>query len=834
MQAPGSSSPIRAVYCARAMVWLLSTLIVLLAAYSLGHYFCALVFASVRRGERSFPSSSAAVSVLVPSRDEGDSARRVIESLLAQDHDGPLSIYLLVRDASDTSVPFLRSRFGVALDTASPSCVEVHEQDGRKVFVAFTGADRKSTKLNWIAAHIETPYVAVLDCDHRAHPLWIRSSLALLQEKSARIVQGLRGPLEVRGLFSLWDSLHQHVGCELANGAFMRLHLTVFCTGTTFVMETALMRAHPFRDCITEDIDLSYRLLLAGETIVSNPYAGSDEELSPNMYSFLARRRRWAAGHTESFLRYAGQLRAAKLGLSHRLQFLLHGAHYLIAALVYILHLGIGTLFVERMSMESRLAASLASLSIAMILVHTQRTAQTRFKLLETLVLFAWFFPAVAIAMNLLVAFLLGDSSRCLLPLPTSIQLFALIGFFAPVFVLIIGLSKLGHLRLRTLLAVAFTYPVAFYLDLAGVLLGLTDFATGKQRWLAITRASQAPSSRTLSSPRIPASWGLSLAASILFVYGVAHTPTTRVKVDDIDCTLREHDSHPWIVPTTRANDYCLARSETRPPVFATRVGSFLETRRDTLSSIDPRYWDRLDTTFPCNEAVFAPENIETLPGEGIRLHLLRQAREDRRFTAASIATKTDRASQHLYGRFETIMKPIRASGVVSAFFLYRFDPWQEIDAEFPGNDTTKLLLNVYYNPGEEGDLYNYGFLGTPVVIDLGFDAAEDFHLYAIEWTEEEIRWFVDERLVHRRSAGTPTPIPHLPMRFYVNVWPTCSEPLAGRLDEAALPGFAEIRSISISRWVPSPFDNLFPFFEGLFARDTDWRRTADWIQPRR
>ena len=134
----------------------------------------------------------------------------------------------------------------------------------------------------------------------------------------------------------------------------------------------------------------------------------------------------------------------------------------------------------------------------------------------------------------------------------------------------------------------------------------------------------------------------------------------------------------------------------------------------------------------------------------------------------------------------------------MTGLFLHRNSPRQEIDIEFLGNDTNKLLANVYYNPGTEGSRFDYGYRGSPVLIDLGFDASKKFHVYAIEWTDTSIRWLVDEKVVHERFNWNPTPIPHLPMQFYLNLWPTKSEELAGKLYEAALPAFCEIRSVHV------------------------------------
>jgi beta-glucanase (GH16 family) len=135
---------------------------------------------------------------------------------------------------------------------------------------------------------------------------------------------------------------------------------------------------------------------------------------------------------------------------------------------------------------------------------------------------------------------------------------------------------------------------------------------------------------------------------------------------------------------------------------------------------------------------------------------------------------------------------------LVSGFFLHRDLPRQEIDVEITGNRPGQMLTNVFFNPGCDGAKFDYGYRGTPVAIQLGFDASEAFHTYAIEWAPDQIRWFVDDRLVHRRVIWDPTPIPDLPMTLHVNTWPTRSEEFAGRLVRESLPAAAAIRRIAV------------------------------------
>lgn len=817
-----------------AALVLVAALTACLAAYSLGHYLCALVFLGARpRPEGGGEGPRDGVTVLVPARHEGERAVRAIRSLLAQDHLGPVDVRLLLKDRSDSSIPHLEVAFpGVPLGEGDEASVEISRSGLRRVSVEFTGADAKSEKVNAAVGRIETPYVALLDCDHEADPDWLRSALGVLYARGARAVQGRRAPLSDRGFFRLWDSLHQHVGCELFNAAFTRMGLTVFFTGTTAVLETELLRERPLGPCITEDIDFSYGLLMGGVRFASDPRSGSREETSPDLYSFLARRRRWASGHTEAFFRHLPALRGSPLTLVERIQFLLHGTHYLVSVLVFALHLLIGLIFAPGLAPASVGAAAGASLVLAAWIAGSQRTMGRRARVVEVAVAFGWMFPAVVIAMNLLQAVLMTDFPRAALPIPGALQVAGLVGLLAPLVVLLVGLARFRRLGVGTLLAVVATWPAAFYLDIYGVLLGMADRASGGARWRPISREGPATVAvpRSVAAVKIDRRWALAGLLLSVFGAGVLYFPTTRIDVADLACEVMEHDGDPWIVPAKRLKGYCGAADPEGPRERGIRTGSFHAVRHDPLETVDPEFWDRLDTTFFCNEAVFAPENVAPLDGGGIRLKLERSEGGAKAFTAGSIATKAAPDARYTYGRFETVMKPPKASGVVSAMFLYRFDPWQEIDMEFLGKDTTRILLNVYYNPGEEGDLYNYGYRGTPVLVDLGFDASLDFHRYAIEWEADEVRWFVDDRLIHARHAGRPTPIPHLPMRFHVNAWPCCSEELAGPFVPSDGPMGAEVRSVTISRWNPPPLARLRGILKG--GEKGDWRAEARWIQP--
>ena len=211
------------------------------------------------------------------------------------------------------------------------------------------------------------------------------------------------------------------------------------------------------------------------------------------------------------------------------------------------------------------------------------------------------------------------------------------------------------------------------------------------------------------------------------------------------------------------------------------------------LPDLDAATWAVRDDTFPSNLALFRPANVSVTEGIA-RLTLKSERTSVREFTSGAICSRHD----YHYGRFTAEVKPAKGAGLITGVFLHRNAPRQEIDIEFLGRDTTKLLVNVYYNPGDLGARMEYGYRGTPVLIDLGFDAAEDFHQYEIEWRPNTIRWKADGVLMYERATWEPTPIPHLPLQVNINLWHSRSEELAGRLVLSHLPAHSEVRSVEV------------------------------------
>ncbi|MCF2495395.1 family 16 glycosylhydrolase [Dyadobacter sp. CY357] len=214
----------------------------------------------------------------------------------------------------------------------------------------------------------------------------------------------------------------------------------------------------------------------------------------------------------------------------------------------------------------------------------------------------------------------------------------------------------------------------------------------------------------------------------------------------------------------------------------------------DHLEHLDTRRWILRSDTFTDNLALFRPSNIDFRSGIGAVFSIKKESLGVRNYSAASLCS----LDQYLFGKFEATIQASNAPGVVTGIFLHRNSPRQEIDIEIAGNRPNRLLVNVFYNPGDEGANFDYGYRGAPTYIELGFDASKTCHRFAIEWSPHEICWLVDDKLIHRRAVWDPTPIPNLPMTFHVNSWLTRSTQLAGRINNGRLPATTIVGGIAL------------------------------------
>jgi beta-glucanase (GH16 family) len=127
------------------------------------------------------------------------------------------------------------------------------------------------------------------------------------------------------------------------------------------------------------------------------------------------------------------------------------------------------------------------------------------------------------------------------------------------------------------------------------------------------------------------------------------------------------------------------------------------------------------------------------------------------RYTSARLKTK-DRFEQ-THGRFEARIRIPRGQGLWPAFWMLGGDidrvGWPqcgEIDVmENIGREPT-VVHGTIHGPGYSGG----SNIGGAYTLNESF--ADDYHVFAVEWTPGQIRWLVDEQEYHRTTPANLPP----------------------------------------------------------------------------
>lgn len=125
-------------------------------------------------------------------------------------------------------------------------------------------------------------------------------------------------------------------------------------------------------------------------------------------------------------------------------------------------------------------------------------------------------------------------------------------------------------------------------------------------------------------------------------------------------------------------------------------------------------------------------------------------------YTSARLRTKD--LADWTYGRFEMRAKMPVGQGLWPAFWMLPTDNayggWAasgEIDImEYLGHEPNIVHGTIHYG----GSWPNNTFTGEPYTLPEGrFD--EDFHVFAVEWEQDEMRWYVDDVLYATQTSET-------------------------------------------------------------------------------
>lgn len=168
-------------------------------------------------------------------------------------------------------------------------------------------------------------------------------------------------------------------------------------------------------------------------------------------------------------------------------------------------------------------------------------------------------------------------------------------------------------------------------------------------------------------------------------------------------------------------------------------------------SKLDSAKWHDHNPRWKGREpGLFSPKNVSVSDG---KLHLTARVetlpdlpKGFHTFTTAAVKSK----ALARYGYFEIKCRPMK-SQASSAFWFYQSekDEWTEIDVfEICGaggkwHNSYNMTVHVFQTPAEKKHWQKGGKWIPP------FQMADDYHIYALEWNKDVIKWRVDGKVVH-------------------------------------------------------------------------------------
>ena len=184
-----------------------------------------------------------------------------------------------------------------------------------------------------------------------------------------------------------------------------------------------------------------------------------------------------------------------------------------------------------------------------------------------------------------------------------------------------------------------------------------------------------------------------------------------------------------------------------------------------------------------------------------LRITALKEPMEGRSYTSARLITKGK--GDWLYGRFEIRAKLPTGRGTWPAIWMLPTD-WEYGD--WPKSGEIDIMENVGYDPdtivgSSHTEKYNHA-IGTQKNAKIACpDCYKAFHVYALEWEEDEYRLYVDDQLYFTfKNEGTGYEVWPYDKRFHILLNLAIGGNWGGQkgIDDSLFPHVFEIDSVRV------------------------------------
>lgn len=273
------------------------------------------------------PSILPRITIQIPTYNERKVVERILNACLQLDYPQDRLDILVIDDSTDSTTEILRE-----YESRYPDIVKVIHRQKRIGFKA--GALQEALKYS------SGELIAIFDADHVPRRDFLMKALPHFSSKKIAFVQGL------------WynhNSSRSHVARSsgLAVESHFRIEYFARLKAESFplvfgsagmIRKSALMSVGGWHsDTLTEDVDLTIRLYLAGWRGAYSNKAQSAIEMPNTLAVFKRQQHRWAQGHIQCLVKYGSTIIGSpKMTARQKLGCLLFLSYYLIPGLFLI------------------------------------------------------------------------------------------------------------------------------------------------------------------------------------------------------------------------------------------------------------------------------------------------------------------------------------------------------------------------------------------------------------------------------------------------------------------------------------------------------------------
>ncbi|MEP6731890.1 MAG: glycosyltransferase family 2 protein [bacterium] len=311
--------------------WLLASIVVVLVVYTIRHY----VFTMNRLfGRQRHPYVDVtvarwpSVTVLIPAHNEELVIEHILDALVGGDYPHQSLTIVPVNDRSTDGTRDIITQYA---ERYPKLIYPLHRTEGD------TG---KAAALREASVMATGEIIIVFDADYVPGAGLLRQLVAPFFDPQVGAVMGRVVPLNAgHNLLTRLLDLERSAGYQVDQQARMNLRLVPQYGGTVGgVRASALASVGGWRsDTLTEDTDLTYRLVLSGWEIVYQNRSECYEEVPEEWPARIRQIARWADGHNQAFREHAGAvLRGDMRGFRQRLDALLLLGVYGVAPLTLL------------------------------------------------------------------------------------------------------------------------------------------------------------------------------------------------------------------------------------------------------------------------------------------------------------------------------------------------------------------------------------------------------------------------------------------------------------------------------------------------------------------